>query len=287
MPTGTMRRLPYEICDVFTDRPLAGNALAVFTDGTGLDEATMQALARETNLSETTFVLPPTVPDADARIRIFTPRMEMPFAGHPTLGSAFVVAGRTTKDVIRLETGMGVIPVELTRKEGVPAFGWMTQPIPRVEPFLAAGELFAALDVIGSRLPLEVYDNGAHCVFVELESPDEVANLRPDLGRLAALGKLAFSVFARNGDRWKTRVFVPGKGVAEDPGTGSAAGSHATHLARHGRTRFGEEIIIEQGVEIGRPSRLYARVTGSADAVASVRVGGAAIVVGGGELRIQ
>jgi trans-2,3-dihydro-3-hydroxyanthranilate isomerase len=282
-----MRRLPYEICDVFTDRPLTGNALAVFTDGGGLDDAAMQAIARETNLSETTFVLSPSVPEADARIRIFTPRMELPFAGHPTLGSAFVVAGRVAKDVIRLETGRGVVPVELTRKEGVPAFGWMTQPISRVEPFLAADELFAALDVIGSRLPLEVYDNGVHCVFVELESPDEVANLRPDLGRLAALGKLAFSVFARDGDRWKTRVFAPGEGIPEDPGTGSAAGSHVMHLARHGRIRFGEAIVIDQGVEIGRPSRLHAQVTGSADAVASVRVGGAAIVIGGGELRIQ
>src|SRR5882672_1440311 len=99
-----MRRLPYELCDVFTDRALAGNALAVFTDAAGLGDATMQALARETNLSESTFVLPPTTPEADARIRIFTPTMELPFAGHPTLGTAFVLAGASRRPVIRLET---------------------------------------------------------------------------------------------------------------------------------------------------------------------------------------
>src|SRR5216117_41328 len=108
-----MRTLGYVICDVFTDRPLAGNALAVFTDANGLDDATMQALARETNLSETAFVLAPTLAPADARIRIFTPTMELPFAGHPTLGSAFVLGASRRHETLRLETARGVIVVRL------------------------------------------------------------------------------------------------------------------------------------------------------------------------------
>src|SRR5215468_5641215 len=111
-----MRRLRYTIVDVFTDTALAGNQLAVFTDARDLDPLTMQRLARETNLSETVFVLPPQAEDADVRIRIFTPTAELPFAGHPTLGSAFVLGRPLQKIVIRLETGAGVVPVELQRE---------------------------------------------------------------------------------------------------------------------------------------------------------------------------
>ena len=173
---------------MFTDRPLTGNALAVFTDAAGLDDSTMQALAREMNLSESTFVLPPTTPDADARIRIFTPRMELPFAGHPTLGSAFVLAAPLQRDDIRLETGRGVIAVRFAREGSRIGFGWMTQPLPRRAPFTASAALLAALGVDASGLPIELYDNGPQHVIVELGSPDAVAALQPDLARLAALG---------------------------------------------------------------------------------------------------
>jgi trans-2,3-dihydro-3-hydroxyanthranilate isomerase len=278
-----LRLLPYQLCDVFTDRPLAGNALAVFTDCAGLDVATMQGLARETNLSESVFVLRPTTSEADARIRIFTPAMELPFAGHPTLGSAFVLADALHRDVIRLETAKGVIRVRLTRERGRLVFGWMNQPLPRIEPFAAAPELFAALRVKGSKLPVDLYDNGPHYVFVELGSAEEVKTLRPDLVRLAALGSTAFSVFARNGERWKARVFAPGEGIPEDPATGAAAGPHALHLARYGHIRFGDQVVIEQGAEIGRPSTLYARLVGSADHLEQVEVGGSAVVVARGE----
>jgi trans-2,3-dihydro-3-hydroxyanthranilate isomerase len=278
-----MRRLPYALCDVFTDRPLAGNALAVFTDANGLDRATMQALARETNLSESAFVLRPTTPEADVRIRIFTPTMELPFAGHPTLGSAFVLADSLRQEVLRLETGKGIVTVRLTREGGRPVFGWMTQPLPRIESFTATAELFAALGVNGSKLPVDLYDNGPHYAFVELGSPEEVSALRPDLGRLAALGSTAFSVFARNGDRWKTRVFAPGEGIPEDPATGAAAGPHALHLARYEQIRFGDKVLIEQGAEIGRPSTLHAFVVGNAERIERVEVGGSAVVVARGE----
>ena len=233
----------------------------------------MQALARETNLSESAFVLRPTTPEADVRIRIFAPTMELPFAGHPTLGSAFVLADTLQQEVLRLETGKGVVTVRLTRNDGRPVFGWMNQPLPSIESFTATAELFAALRVHGSKLPVDLYDNGPHYVFVELGSPDEVIALRPDLARLAALGRTAFSVFARHGDRWKTRVFAPGEGIAEDPATGAAAGPHALHLARHGRIRFGDKVLIEQGAEIGRPSTLHALLSGTPSASSGSRLG--------------
>lgn len=281
-----MRALRYTLCDVFTDRPLTGNALAVFTDASQLDAATMQALAREMNLSESTFVLPPSTREAHARIRIFTPRTELPFAGHPTLGSAFVLAAPLQREVIRLETGRGIIPVRLTREGARIDFGWMSQPLPRLEPFAATAELLAALRVTASGLPIELYDNGPRHVFVELESAQAVAAVQPDLFRLAELGSLAVTVFARDGEGWKNRVFAPGEGIPEDPATGAAAGPFAVHLARHGRIRFGDEIVIRQGAEIGRPSTLHARATGNRERLELVEVGGSAVVVARGEFRL-
>src|SRR5438552_6780064 len=155
-----MARYRYVLADVFTDRPLTGNQLAVFTDGRELDSATMQDIAREMNLSETVFVLPPSSNEADVRIRIFTPGRELPFAGHPTLGSAFVLGGPLQKIVIRLETEAGVVPVELERQGAEIVFGWMEQPIPTWTPFESTEELFAALGVQASGLPVEEYDLG-------------------------------------------------------------------------------------------------------------------------------
>jgi trans-2,3-dihydro-3-hydroxyanthranilate isomerase len=278
--------LRYVVADVFTDTPLEGNQLAVFTDGRDLDTETMQALARETKFSETVFVLP-TEADADVRIRIFTPAAEIPFAGHPTLGSAFVLGGPLQKTVIRLETGAGVVPVELEREGARIVFGRMQQPIPSVEPYPAADELLDTLGVAESRLPIELYDNGLRHVYVCLGSEEEVAALTPDFGRLAQNGSAqTHSCFAGEGRRWKTRMFAPGGGVTEDPATGSAAGPLALHVARHGLVPFGEEIEITQGVEIDRPSKLYARVDGSAEKVERVEVGGSAVIVARGEFRL-
>ena len=281
-----MGTVPYELCDVFTERPLAGNALAVFTDAHALHDATMQALARETNLSESAFVLPPSGTEADARIRIFTPTMELPFAGHPTLGAALVLASARRRDVLRLETGRGVVSVRFDWREDRAAFGWMTQPLPRLEPYGAVTEALSALGVAGSKSPVDLYDNGPHYVYVELETPAEIVALRPDLSRLAALGSTAFSVFARDGEGWKCRVFAPGEGIAEDPATGAAAGPLAVHLSRHGRVAFGDTIVIEQGAEIGRPSTLYARALGSHTRLEGVEVGGNAVLVGNGTFRL-
>jgi trans-2,3-dihydro-3-hydroxyanthranilate isomerase len=277
----------YVLVDVFTETPLAGNALAVFTDAREIPEESLQLLARETNLSETAFVYPPTVEDAHAKIRIFTPGVEVPFAGHPTLGSAFVLAGPMQLGEIRLETGRGVVPVLLEREGARIVFGRMAQPIPTIAPFENTGLLFEALGVAGSELPVEVYDNGLQHLFVTLGSQAEVAALEPDRGALSKLGEvLGINTIAGSGTTWKTRMFIPAGDVAEDPATGSAAGPLALHLARHGRIPFGEEIEITQGVEIGRPSSLYARVDGSAERIEGVEVGGAAVVVARGEFRL-
>ena len=274
----------YVVCDVFTDTPLAGNQLAVFTDARAIPEEMLQPLAKEMNFSETVFVYPPEA-GGHVKIRIFTPGVELPFAGHPTLGSAFVLAGPLQLDQIRIETRRGTVPVALERDGPRIVFGRMVQPLPTVSPYTAAAELQDALGV-ESRLPVELYDNGIEHVYVTLRSEAEVAALVPDAQRLAAFGRVGINCFAGSGLRWKTRMFAPGDGTAEDPATGSAAGPLALHLARHGEIAFGDEIEISQGAEIGRPSTLYARVRGSADAVERVEVGGSAVIVARGEFRL-
>jgi len=274
----------YVVADVFTDEPLQGNQVAVFTDAREIPEGDLQRLARELNLSETTFVYPPEQ-DGHVRMRIFTPAVEVPFAGHPTLGTAFVLAGPLQLVEIRIETGRGTVPVRLEREGARISFGWMEQPLPTVTPFDKAGELLDALGV-QSRLPLELYDNGIAHVYVVLGSREEVAALEPDLQRLVAVGPYGINCVAGEGRSWKSRMFHPAFGVAEDPATGSAAGPLALHLARHGLIAFGDEIEIEQGTEILRRSTLHARVEGTADAVERVEVGGSAVVVARGEFRL-
>ena len=280
------RSFRYVVCDVFTDQPLQGNQLAVFTDATAIAEELMQPLAREMNFSETVFVLPPAA-GGDVRIRIFTPATEIPFAGHPTLGSAFVLGGPLQLATIRLETGNGIVPVRLEREGPKIVFGRMEQPIPSIEPY---GEEAALLDAVGadrSELPVELYDNGIKHVYICLGSVEEVATLEPDLQAVLRLPAVpCVNCFAGSGGHWKTRMFAPAGGVPEDPATGSAAGPLALHLARHGRIAFGNEIEIKQGAEIGRPSTLYARVEGSADDVQLVEVGGSAVIVARGEFRL-
>jgi trans-2,3-dihydro-3-hydroxyanthranilate isomerase len=256
----------------------------VFPDGRGLDDGLLQRTALELNLSETVFFLP-AEQGGDARVRIFTKASELPFAGHPVLGSAFVLGQVLGAARVTLETGAGLVPVDLERDGDRITFGRMEQPIPEAEPFEQAEELLAALGVRQSGLPVEAYRNGPRHVYVELASEAEVAALRPDQSALSLL-HIGVSTFAGQGPNWTTRMFAPFLGVPEDPATGSAAGPLAVHLARHGRIGFGEEIEISQGAQIGRPSRLYARADGSADKIERVLVGGSAVVVARGEYRL-
>jgi trans-2,3-dihydro-3-hydroxyanthranilate isomerase len=267
--------------------------LAVVLDGAALPDDRRQAVAAEFGFSETTFTGPPSHPTAgDVRVRIHTPLIELPFAGHPTLGTAVAVAAERALpggSVLTLELGVGGVPVELDADGGG---GWMRQPVPTVAVWPADrhGALLAALGFDPSVVvaPVERYDNGVPHAFVVVSSPDVVAGCTPDLGTLGAVAPgCGVSVCAITGETAAvTRMFHPSAGVAEDAATGSAAGPLALHLLRHGLLSPGRELVIDQGAAIGRPSRLLARVEGLPDAVAAVAVGGRAVIVGTGELRL-
>lgn len=219
-------------------------------------------------------------------MRIFTPKAELPFAGHPVLGTAFVVGTALKAPAITLETPTGPVPVRLELQGGKVVYGRMSQPIPTFEPYRQADDLLRALGVSVSGLPIEIYRNGPEHVFVKLADRDTVAALEPDMAALAALG-VAANCFTGNGLDIKTRMFYPAAGVPEDSATGSAAGPLAVHLARHSQIAFGDEITIVQGEEIGRPSRLHASVFGTPDRIEKVEVGGAAVIVAEGQYLLK
>jgi trans-2,3-dihydro-3-hydroxyanthranilate isomerase len=273
----------YVFADVFTDTPLTGNQLAVFTDARGLDAETMQALAFEIGFSETVFLLPPEQ-GGTARIRIFNPAYEMKFAGHPTLGAAFVLGAPLQRGVVELETGAGIVPVALERDEsGRIVFGRMTQPIPRVEEVEDPDVVLAAIGAQRSTLPIELYDNGARHIIVTLDGVLELGALVRDGAAIEALEITGVNAVARSESGWRNRMLWA---HGEDPATGSAAGPIACHLARHGLIGWRDEIVIAQGVEMGRPSILHARADGGDGLIDAVEVGGAAVIVARGEFRL-
>lgn len=282
-----MERWDFRILDVFTDRPLAGNQLAVFADAAGIPELLLQPLAMEIGFSETVYLYPADA-GGDARMRIFTPASEVPFAGHPTLGTAVLLAGLLGKDQVTLETGRGAIPVAVEAGNGIAARGTMQQPIPAITTYAEPEPLLRALGMERSLLPVALYDNGLPNVYVMAESPEAVAALTPDLEALAGVSRspersfVGCNVFSGAALVWKTRMFAPADGVPEDPATGSAAGPLALHLARHGLIPWDAEISISQGAEIGRPSELLARVSLVDNQVGRVEVSGFAVAVGGG-----
>jgi len=282
-----MERWNYRILDVFTDRPLAGNQLAVFEDAGDLPESLLQALALEIGFSETVFLYTP-VAGGDGRMRIFTPAHEVPFAGHPTLGTAVVLSERLARDDVVLETGRGLVPVTITRASELAPRGTMQQPIPSVAPFLTPTPLLSALGVERSVLPVTMYDNGIPHVYVMLERPEDVAAVKPnataltEITRSLGLPMVGFNVFSGAERSWKTRMFAPADGIFEDSATGSAAGPLALHLARHGLIPWDTEIRIAQGAEMGRPSELFARAALIDNQVGKIEVSGHALAIGGG-----
>jgi trans-2,3-dihydro-3-hydroxyanthranilate isomerase len=279
---------PYEIWDVFTDTPLQGNPLGVFPQAEEMPSRLYQQVARELNLSETVFITPDDPRDADARIRIFTPATELPFAGHPTLGAAYSLAAREGHGTVRLSTGSGVIAVTMHRNEhGEITHGQMQQPIPTVGPYAEVDGLLSALGVNESLLPVEIYTNGPSHVVVTVADRATLNDLNPDMTALARLGAQGVAVIALDHRALvDSRNFCPGLGVPEDPATGSAAGPVAVHLVRHAKVIPGALVEITQGVKLGRPSRLLARAHYEGDRIASVTVAGAAVRVATGHYRL-
>jgi trans-2,3-dihydro-3-hydroxyanthranilate isomerase len=278
----------FTIVDVFTERPLAGNQLAVFVDGADIPEPLLQPLACEVSFSESAFVYPPQR-GGDIRLRIFSPKTELSFAGHPVLGAAVVVGARSGADIVRVETGAGITEVNLRRDGDRVIGGSMRQAVPVVTPFRNPGPLLAALGVDRSTLPVEIYDNGLLNLYVGFESRDAVRALHPDPYDLATIARergmpnVSINCFAGAGNAWKLRMFSPAMGVPEDPASGSAAGPLAVHLVRYGLVAPGVELDIRQGAEIGRPSVLHAIAHGDPDRIERVEVFGGARIVGRGE----
>ncbi len=288
------RRFPFVQVDVFTDRALEGNALAVFPDARGLSDAEMQAIARETNLSETTFVLPDPASPADrpARVRIFTVAEEVPFAGHPTLGTAFVLRGASGAREVVLALGVGEIPVAFEDRDGA-TFGEMRQRDPvfgRVHPREdVARALGLAEDDLDPAAPVETVSTGLPFAVVPVRSLATLRALRLDWGDadayLAGTDARFFYLVSREtvdpAAHLHARMIFYG---GEDPATGSAAGCCAAWAVRHGLAGPGERVIIEQGLEARRPSRILVRAGGSRDHVSDVRVGGCVVEVSRGAL---
>ncbi len=272
-----MTRYEYRTVDVFTDKPFAGNPLAVFREPGKLDAATMQAIAKELHLSETTFVLPPSSSTAaDHRVRIFTPDAELPFAGHPTIGTAFVLADG--KDgTTRLEEGVGVIRVTL--REG---FVQMDQPLPTftgttITRKAAAEALGLAVEEVRNDVPIQTGSSGVPFLFVPLANLKAVRRARRPAGLDASVYVFAMSG-ERSGSQVHGRMFDQGLGIGEDPGTGSAQGPLGAYIVAH------ELVQAEQGFEIGRPSILDIEVDSAGGAIKAVRVGGRCVALGGGWL---
>ncbi|HSJ98313.1 MAG TPA: PhzF family phenazine biosynthesis protein [Myxococcota bacterium] len=294
-----MQRFAYQLVDVFTRDRFGGNPLAVFSDAQGLDPALMQRFAFELNLSESTFVLPATRGDCDVRVRIFTPRRELPMAGHPVVGTAFVLEheGRAAERV-RFELGVGPTSVErVVGPDGGPIWR-MQQPRPRFgtrvgERKAAAAALGLAPADVADALPIESVATGMPFVMLELASLDALARVRLDAAAWSTLGAPADDavpyLFVRTGPATvRARMFAPGEGIAEDPATGSAAGPLGAFLLARGALAPDAggvaRLEVEQGVEMGRPSRIFVEAEGAGEDVRAVRVGGAAVSVGGGWL---
>ena len=299
-----MRTARYLLVDVFTEEAFGGNPLAVFVDGAEVPEALMQSVARELNLSETTFVLPPADAANLCRLRIFTPARELPMAGHPTVGSAYALAveGRVEPPTtIRFEEGIGVVPVEVEGAADRPTGAVMVQPLPEFGPRFEDRDRLAAMlglapgDLVPD-LPLEAVSCGLPFLYVPLVSLTAIrrARLRMDLWEelLGGFATPHVHLFCREtesaGATVHARVFVPAAGVPEDPATGSASGPLGCYLVRHGLVPGGDRVAIvcEQGYEIGRPSRIEVEISGDRDRIREVRVGGRCVLVGEGRLRI-
>lgn len=292
--------------DVFTDRVFGGNPLAVVLDGGGLADGEMQAIAMEMNLSETTFILPPTRPDCAARVRIFTPRRELQFAGHPTVGTAWVMAVHGlvagSPSVFKLEEGIGPVPVTLEGDPKQPSFIWMRHGPPEFGPEMAnRAEIAVALGLTEADLipgaPIQTGSTGSRFMFVPLRDRATVDRALLDVPKIIkALGDqplVGIFVFAPDPDptagRVHSRMFAPHtSGIPEDPATGSATGPLGAYLVKQKLVKASGpvSIVSDQGVKMGRHSRLHIRGVERGGALTEIEVGGGVVPVIDGRLRV-
>jgi trans-2,3-dihydro-3-hydroxyanthranilate isomerase len=288
--------------DVFTDTRFAGNPLAVVLDAEGLETEAMQTIAREFNLSETVFVFPPAEASHRARLRIFTPGKELPFAGHPTVGTAVLLSlvdgGRAPGDFV---LGERVGPVRCRVRPAADDAGHAEFDLPRVpsresdagdRAAMAAALSLEASDLEAGGWPVEVWSAGNPFTFVPLAGLDAARRCRVDLARFesAFRGPDSAFVFAREtasaGRDFHARMFAPSFGMIEDPATGSAVAAFAGYLAAHGRYADGERTVrVEQGFEMGRPSLIDLRMTLADGTLTAASIGGNAVLVAEGNLR--
>lgn len=298
-------KIEFVTCDVFTDRPFAGNPLLVVPDARGLSTPQMQAIAREINYSESTFVLPPEDPRHAYRQRTFVPFKEIPYAGHPTVGTAVVMAalgkvGAEGEEEITVEVGFGPLELELIRRERAVRRVRMSQGVPawdspiRDQPLRAqiAAALGLSKNPLHRELPAQMVTTGNRTLVIPLASVADVSAAVADVRVLNSLEKdldvLIAYFFAFDGGRIRARAFCPGAGVPEDPATGSAAGPLGVYLALHGALPGGgPPFFIDQGIEMGRPSEIEVSVERGADgAPTGVRVAGSAVLMMRGHLEI-
>jgi trans-2,3-dihydro-3-hydroxyanthranilate isomerase len=295
MPSQSFR-LPFSQVDVFTSKPFEGNSLAVFADGRGLNDDQMQTIAREMNLSETTFILPrdpATEKDRGVRVRIFTVQEELPFAGHPTLGTAFQLRGSSRAKEVALELNVGRVPVQFTEAAGQPVFGEMTQLDPKFGEIHDREAVVRACGLLNGdidpSLPIQTVSTGVPFTIVPLRGLEVARRLQVDARGSAEYlsrseGKFFYFVTRETIDsaaQLHARMMFYG---SEDPATGSAAGCTAAWMVKHGVAQPDEQVLIEQGIEILRPSRIFVRASREDDQVVNVRVGGNVVEVLRGEV---
>ena len=304
------KRYHFLQADVFTTAPFGGNQLAVFTDARGLTSEEMQALAREMNYSESTFILPPEIPGAVKRVRIFTPAIEMPMAGHPTVGTTYVLAhrgdipltGPSTEAVLQLNIGPVQVTIESAEGKYVnwsARFVWMTHRDPEFgiirddRDRVAHAIGLTPADLLDS-LPIQIVSTGLPFLYVPVRSLDAIRLCRPNESALRALFDsepvmvYMFTTETTAPDvHIHSRMFAPHvAGIPEDPATGAAAGPMGAYAARHNvlprspLMRF----VIEQGIEMGRPSQIHVEVKTDGETITGIRIGGQAVVVGEGEI---